>query len=143
MLHYYVNEAAFALPARPFVDRTLQRLTAPLAGSEEQLTVEIRRLPMVPDKSLRQRVEEELAAARTTQDGFTVVETVEAVLDTAPALLLRTRRRKDDAVWLRLEAHVAFNGVWLSFVVSGPSSHRAQCEQTFDRLINGLRWRKA
>jgi hypothetical protein len=45
-------------------------------------------------------------------------------------------------VYLKLQAHVALGDVWLAFVVTGPSTHRAACEETFDRLVRGLRWRR-
>jgi hypothetical protein len=142
MQHYYVNEAAFALPAWPLIDRTLQRLTAPLAGAEDPLTVEIRRVPMEPGKSLRQLVDEAIEADRANDNGYSVVDTAEAALDGAPALLLRARLRARDSVYLKLQAHVALGDVWLAFVVTGPSTHRAACEETFDRLVRGLRWRR-
>ena len=142
MQHYYVNEAAFALPAWPLVDRTLHRLTAPLEGSDDPLTVEIRRVPMEPGKSLRQHVDETNDGEKESGNGFTVIDTSDATLDGAPALLLRARLRARDTVYLKLQAHVALDGVWLAFVVTGPSAHRAACEETFDRLVRGLRWRR-
>jgi hypothetical protein len=142
MQHYYVNEAAFALPAWPLVDRTLHRLAAPLEGAEDPLTVEIRRVPMEPGKSLRQLVDEAVEAEKANDNGYAVVETSEASLDGAPALLLRARLRARDSVYLKLQAHVALGDVWIAFVVTGPSTHRATCEETFDRLVHGLRWRR-
>lgn len=141
MLHYYVNEAALALPPRPFIDRTLHRLAAPLADAEDPITLEIRRLPMGADKTLRQLVDQAVAE-RAKENGFAVIDTIEATLDGAPALLLRGRLRARDTLYVQLEAHVAYAGMWLAFVVTGPGSHRALCEETFDRLVTGLRWRR-
>ncbi len=141
MLHYYVNEAAFALPSRPFVDRTLHRLAAPLPASEDPISLEIRRVPMDPAKSLRQLVDEAVAE-KAKENGFAVVDTVEATLDGAPALLVRARLRARDTVYVQLHAHVACGGMWLAFVVTGPGTHRKLCEETFDRLVTGLRWRR-
>jgi hypothetical protein len=142
MRQYYVNEAAFGLPEAPFVDRTLHRLSAALPGAEDPLTLEIRRVPMGPNVSLRQRVDEAIETEASKGDGFAVIDLVEAALDGAPALLLRARRRKHDDVTVELQAHVALGDTWLSFVVAGPASHRKSCEATFDRLVHGLRWRR-
>lgn len=142
-MHYYVNEAAFGLPERPWVDRTLHRLSAPSEGEEDAIAVEIRRIPMKHEESLRALVDGAVEAEVAKQNGFSVASRAEALLDGAPALLVRGRSREGDSVRLRFEAHVALEGMWLAFVVTGPSSRRAVCEETFDRLVAGLRWRRA
>ncbi len=139
---YYVNEAAFTLPDRGFVDRTLHRLESPLPGAEDPLGVEIRRVPMPAGKSLRQLVDEEVAATKEKVNGFTVAEEAEVSLAGAPALVLRARLRARDAVYYQLQAHVALEETWIAFIVTGPSSERAACEETFDRIVRSVSWRK-
>lgn len=138
---YYVNEAAFTLPERGFVDRTLHRLEWPLAGEADPLRVEIRRVPMEPGKSLRQLVDAEVAATQEKVDGFTRIGEAEVSLAGAPAIVLRARMRARDAVYTQLQAHVAFEGMWIAISVTGPSSERAACEETFDRIVKNLAWR--
>lgn len=142
MQTYYVNEAAFALPARAFVDRTLHRLESPLAGAEDPIALEIRRLPLEPGQRLRQLVDEELKAEAAKENGFSVVESSEQAIDGATALVVRARLRARDSVYLRMQAHVALEQIWLTFAVTGPATERKACEETFDRLVRGLRWRK-
>lgn len=139
---YYVDEAAFALPAGGLVDRTLHRLEAPLAGEQDPLVVEIRRLPLEHGATLRQRALAEIAEEQERAGGLFVDASSEVDLDGAAALLVRARLRARDTVYLRLSAHVALEQVWLSFVVTGPASARATCEETFERLVRGLRWRR-
>lgn len=139
---YYVNEAAFTLPERGFVDRTLHRLESPLTG-EDPLGVEIRRLPMEAGKSLRQLVDAEVTKTKEKVNGFTIVEEAEVTLAGAPAIVLRARLRARDLVYIQLQAHVAFEGTWIAFVVTGPSTDRAACEETFDRIVRNIEWRTA
>jgi hypothetical protein len=139
---YYVNEAAFALPDRGFVDRTLHRLVSPLPG-EDPLGVEVRRVPMETGKSLRQLVEAEVTANKAKGNGYTLVEEAEVALAGAPAIVLRARLRARDAVYYQMQAHVAFDEMWISIAVTGPSTDRAACEETFDRIVRSVAWRSS
>jgi hypothetical protein len=137
---YYLNEAVFALPERGFVDRTLHRLESPLAG-EDPLGVEIRRVPIPTGKSLKQLVADEVAASTAKGNGFTLVEESEVLIAGAPAIVLRARLRARDAVYCRLQAHVALGETWIGVLVTGPNTERAACEETFDRIVQTLEWR--
>src|SRR5687768_9296876 len=101
MKTYYLNEAVFTLPDKGFIDRTLHRLESSLA-SEDPLAIEIRRLPMEAGKSLRQLVDEEVAATKTKVNGFVVVDDSEVLLpgNGAPAIVLRARMRARDEVYV-------------------------------------------
>lgn len=138
---YFVNEAAFALPDKGFVDRTLHRLESPIPGAEDPLAVEIRRVPMEAGKSLRQLVDANVAAAKARGNGFTVTEETEVGLDGAPAIVLRARLRARDVVYCQLQAHVALGETWIAIHVTGPWSARAACEETFDRIVQSVAWR--
>ena len=73
--------------------------------------------------------------------GYTVVEKAEVAIAGAPALVVRARLRARDAVHLQFQAHVALGETWIALVVSGPSTSRAVCEETFDRMVRTLEWR--
>jgi hypothetical protein len=137
---YYVNEAVFTLPERGFVDRTIHRLETPLKG-DDPLTVAIRRVPMEEGQSLRQLVDGEVAATKETAKSFSVIDEAEVPVAGAPGILLRARWRAGDVAHYQLQAHVAFDGTWISLAVSGPSADRAACEETFDRIVHSLEWR--
>jgi hypothetical protein len=141
MQTYYIDECAFVLPDRVFVDRTLHRLESPLSDCEDPLGVEIRRVPMERGKSLRQLVDAELQANKTKVNGFAVVEEVEVALGGAPAIVLRARLRARDVVYHQLQAHVGVGETWIAIVVTGPSAERAACEETFDRIVRNFEWR--
>jgi len=141
MPNYYVNEAAFALPEKGFADRTLHRLESPLADTEP-MGLEIRRVALEPGKSLRQLVDAEVAATKLKVNGFTIVEDVELPIDGAPAIVLRARLRALDMPYYQRQAHVAFEKTWLSFIVTGPFAERATCDQTFERIVHSLAWRR-
>lgn len=143
MASYYVNEAVFSLPDRGFVDRTLHRLEASVdrGGETGKVGIEVRRVPMAAGKTLRQLVDEETASTREKVNGFTVVEEAEIVLAGAPAIVLRARLRAEDSVFVQLQAHVALGDTWIGFFVTGPSSLRTSCEETFDRMLRTLEWR--
>lgn len=138
---YYLNEAVFTLPDKGFVDRTLHRLESPLPG-EDPLGIEIRRLPMPAGKTLRQLVDEELQGQTGKVNGFALVDRVEAPLGGGPAILLRTRLRARDVVYHQLQAHAALGETWLALVVTGPAAERAACEETFERIVHSLEWRR-
>jgi hypothetical protein len=141
MPNYYVNEAVFTLPDKGFVDRTLHRLESKLTG-DEAMGLEIRRVPLEPGKSLRQLVDAEVAATKTTVSGFTIVEDVELAMDGAPAIVLRARLRALDMPYYQRQAHVALEKTWLSFIVTAPFAERATCDQTFERIVHSLEWRR-
>jgi len=144
MTTYYLNEAVFTLPDRGFIDRTLHRLESPLAG-EDPLAVEIRRLPMEEGKSLRQLVDDEVAATKTKVNGFTVVEDSEVSLsgNGAPAIVLQARLRARDEVFLQRQAHVAFEETWIALVVTAPRIAGAACDETFEHILRSIEWRTA
>jgi hypothetical protein len=137
---YYVNEAVFALPERGFVDRTIHRLESPLSGADP-LSVAIRRLPLEEGKSLRDHVDEEIAATTAKAKSFTVLEEAEVTVAGAPAVLLRARWRTGDVAHYQAQAHVALDGTWIALAVSAPYADRAACDETFDRIVHSLTWR--
>ncbi len=149
MPSYYVNEAFFELPDLGFVDHTLHRLESPLpegdgvhSGSAvDPLGVEIRRLPLERGKSLRQLVDGDIEATKAKANGFTILDQVEVSLAGAPAILLRSRLRARDVVYLQLKAHVAFEKTWMVIAVTGPNAEHAACDETFDRIVQSLAWR--
>lgn len=138
---YYVNEAAFALPERDFVDRTLHRLESPLPGADDPLGVEVRRVPIRPGETLRQLVDQEVGMSKEKVSGFTLVGDAEIAIGGAPAIVLRARLRARDVAYCQLQAHVAFEDTWIAFIVTGPHSERAACEEAFDRMVRSIEWR--
>lgn len=141
MATYYIDEASFVLPERGFVDRTLHRLESPLPANDA-LTIEIRRLPMAVGKSLVRLLDEELATKAREVSGFILVEKAEVDLAGSPSIVVRARLRARDVVYCELQAHVALGETWVSLVVRGPQSERAACDETFERMLRSIAWRR-
>jgi hypothetical protein len=140
MPSYYLNEAMFTLPKRGFVDRTLHRLESPLSG-DDPLGIEIRRIPLSPGKSLRELVDAEISNTKVNVNGFIIVDEADVALNGVPAIVLRTRLRAKDEAYSQRHAHVVFEGIWISIVVTGPLRERAACDETFDRIVQSIEWR--
>jgi hypothetical protein len=138
---YYVNEAVFSLPERGFVDRTIHALESPLAG-DAPLTVTVRRAPLEEGQTLRELVDGEIAASAAKAKSFTVLEDAEATVGQAPAILLRARFRIREAAHYQRQAHLTLDGTWIAVAVSAPFAERATCDETFDRIVHGLTWRR-
>lgn len=138
---YHANEAVFTLPEWGFVDRTIHRLESPLTG-DVPLSVTLRRLPLEEGKSLRQSVDEEVATSAAKAQSYRVASDVEADVAGAPAILLRARWRTGDVAQYQVQAHVALDGTWVALAVTGPHAERAACDETFDRIVHTLDWRR-
>jgi hypothetical protein len=139
---YYVDEAAFVLPDKGFVDRTIHCLESPLPGGDV-LTITMRRSPLEPGKSLRELVEEEVASSRAKISSFAVLGATEATVGGAPAIVLRARWRSDEVAYYQAQAHVAVGETWVAIAVSGPSGERAACDEAFSHVLETLAWRSA
>lgn len=152
---YYLNEAAFALPERAFVDRTVHLLEStggdlpsPAQSAPESptsaaapLTVTIRRTRLAEGKTLRQMVDADIEETKASAASFTILEQGEASVAGAPTLVLRVRWRDGETVHHQRQAHVAIDGTWIALAVTGPLAHRAACDDAFDRIVQSLKWR--
>lgn len=140
MPNYYVNEAVFTLPERGFVDRTVHMLESPLPG-DVPLSVAIRRRPLAGGNTLRQLVDEEIAATTAKTKGYTILDDAEVSVADTPAILVRARCRFKDIAHYQRQAHFAFDGTWIALAVAAPYAERAACDETFERIVNSLSWR--
>jgi hypothetical protein len=142
MAAYYLNEAAFSLPDRPFVDRTVHVLEAPLPDGDA-LGVLVLRRRIAEGKSLRETVDEHLADDAKRLSGFTVQGRAETTIAGAPAIVLCARWRHSGKVLYQRQAHVAVGWAWLLFSVNGPLSAREACDEAFEGMVETLVLRDA
>ncbi len=140
MASYYVNEAAFGLTERPFVDKTVHALESKLT-SGQTLAVFVHRRLIEGAKSLRELVDEHVAVNETRLAAFAVVDDVAAAVGGLPGVLLRTRWRHGGATFCQRQAHVAVEGQVMIFAVSAPIAESAACDETFDSIVQTLAWR--
>jgi hypothetical protein len=134
MANHFTNDAAFELPERTFVDKTVHGLESRLPDGKT-LAVFVHRRPIDGTKSLRALVDDNIALNHKRLSAFAVLDDVQASVGGLPGHLVRTRWRLDGAELYQRQAHVAFEGKWMIFAVSGPLDHQAACDETFDVLV--------
>lgn len=143
MPNYYLNEAVFDLPERPFADKTVHGLEAKLPG-DKTLGVLVHRRPLEGGdrgKTLRQVVDDSIALNQKRLSAFALLDQADALVGGLPAVLLRTSWRSAKEDLYQLQAHVLFEGKHMIFAVGAPLDHRAACDETFDALLESVTWR--
>lgn len=140
MTNYYMNEAVFDLPDRPFEDKTIHGWDAKLPGGHT-LGVLVHRREIAPGQHLRQLVDENIALNHKRLSLYQVLEQLEASIGGVPGRILKTSWRSERGPSLQLQAHVLFEGKWMIFAVTAPLDQRAVCEETFESLLSSLTWR--
>jgi len=137
-----MNDGAFELPDAGFEDLTVHRLRAPLPDGEE-LGLVIARARIPEGKSLREVVAHQLQHEATMLPGHAVLGSDEVVVGGAPAIDVRTRFRRANEAFYTRQMHVAAFDTWLAFVLSGPMTERAACDQHLESIVASLRLRDA
>jgi hypothetical protein len=140
MANYYVNEAAFDLTDRVFVDKTVHALESKLP-SGQTLAVFVHRRPIEGSKSLRELVDENVALNEMRLSAFKVLDEVQADVGGLPGILLRTRWRLGGTMYHQRQAHVAASGKLMIFAVSAPFDEQAACDETFETILQTITWR--
>jgi hypothetical protein len=140
MANYYLNEAIFDLPGRPFVDKTIHGLESKLPR-DKTLGVLVHRRPVEGDKTLRALVDENIALNQKRLSGFAILDDAQAPVGGVPGVLLRMRWQRERTAFYQLQAHAVFEGKLMIFAVSGPLDEQAACEETFESILQTLTWR--
>ncbi|MFT3772849.1 MAG: DcrB-related protein [Minicystis sp.] len=140
MANYYVNEAVFDLPERPFVDKTVHALECGLP-EDQKLAVFVHRRPIEGGKSLRDLVDESIALNVARLAAYTVLDDVRADVGGLPGILLRTRWRLEGATYQQRQAHVAVDGKLVTFAVTVPDAEQAAGDETFESILSTVTWR--
>ena len=137
MSAYYMNEAAFDLPAG-FVDRTVTHLEATTDdGGEVALLVE--RHPIGPDETLSNAVARRMTEARKETRGLTVLSERQIRVGDQPAIEVVSRWRDDDDIAYTRAVH------WMAgttlLIVAGESSfqEREICDRVVEHVIGSIR----
>lgn len=138
MANYYLNEAVFDLPERPFTDKTIHGLEAKLPGGTLGVLVHRR---ATGGKPLRALVDESLAVNEKRLSAFAVLADEPATVGGLPAVLLRTRWRAGAATLLQHQAHVVVGDTLMIFAVSAPESEAASCDETFGSMLETMSFR--
>ena len=142
MTSYYINEAVFELPERPFEDKTIHGLEAKLPNGKT-LGVLVHRRPIEGGKRLRQLVDDNILLNKTRLTAFTVLDEAETTIGGVPGIVLRTRWKQSGTTYYQLQAHVAVEaeasaGTYMIFATSGPLEDQAACDETFDSILKTI-----
>jgi hypothetical protein len=140
MSAYYLNEAAFELPAGELADRTMTRLVFE-AGRGASISLTVHRQPLPEGESLVRLVEEKLREAERSLPYYAVVFRREIEMGGALALEIAAEwRQREERLYTR-QAHVAVDGVWLIFAGNAGLDARDRCDAVMDRAVATFRRR--
>lgn len=142
MATYYMNDGAFELPAGGFSDLTVHRLRALLPDGEEMALV-IARSKIPEGKSLREVVHRQLQHEATNLPGHAILGQDEVTVAGAPAIDVRCRFRREGTAFYMRQVHLAAFDAWMAFVMSGPMTERAACDEHLATVMASLRLRDA
>jgi hypothetical protein len=138
---YYMNEAAFDLPAAPYVDRTVNHVEARApSGLDVELIVE--RKPFPPGRTLREVVADLTRSGKKVMRGFTVLFEREREVAGAPAIEQAVRWRDDADVIYARQVHLAVGPTWLVIVGQAEMTDREACDAYLDRVLDTFRLRE-
>lgn len=140
MANYYLNEALFDLPERPFIDKTIHGLESKLPG-DKTLGVFVHRSAAPEGRPLRGLVDDNIALNHKRLSGYTVLDEAQASVGGVPGIVVRTRWRNDRGTFYQAQAHVVRDGKLIVFAVSGPLDEQAACDETFASILETLTWR--
>jgi hypothetical protein len=140
MSSYHMNETAFDLPNRQFVDKTIHALEYTIAGGKT-LGVFVHRRAIEAGKELRELVDDSVALNEKRLSAFAVLDAAEAAIGGLPGIMLRTRWRHQRVEYYQLQAYVAREGTLLIFAVSAQLDEQAACDEVFDCILQSVTWR--
>jgi hypothetical protein len=137
---YYMNEAAFDLPAAGFCDLSVTHLAAPSPAGGVMVLIERRRVP--PGKSLREAVASREVNLKTRTFGYALVSQREIEVATHPALDTSARWRTAGGLTIYTRTtHLRLDATWI--VVTGEAhwAERGLCDGYVDHILATLRLR--
>jgi hypothetical protein len=137
---YWMNEAAFELPAIGLVDRTVTVLEGrSTAGFAHAILVERRAWP--PGASLAELVAANLRDARVRLVGHEVLFTRELEIAGAEAVDHAVQWRGERGLVYARQVSLAAGEAWLVLAGSCEIEDRARCDLTMDHVITSFRFR--
>ena len=140
MSTYYMNEAAFDVPAVGFVDRSVTCLEAPVGSGDEQITLMVERAP-AEDRPLATIVGEHVYDAKKRLLGYAVIHQTERVVEDLPAVDLAARFTDEDGLAYSRSVHLIVNGTWMIVGSEGPLEHRGLCDECLEHVLSTLQLR--
>lgn len=140
MSSYYMNEAAFDLPAAGFVDETTHAVESKLP-SGGTLGVFVHRQRVDAGASLAALVAEHVALNETRLALYAVRDERHLVAGGVPAIALRARYRLAGVTYEQRQLHLVLGGQRMIFAVSAQEDDAAACDEAFDALVASLAFR--
>lgn len=136
---YYMNEAAFELPALELVDTTITSIDG-TSPSGESMGIRVHRTPLPPNKSLRDIVTEHLAEANRTLPAYALQWQRDIEVSGVPAIELAARWRGTDGMNYTRHAHLAVQGLWLIVSVNGALGDIAAIDGCIEHVLETFRF---
>jgi hypothetical protein len=138
---YFMNEAAFELPAIGLVDRTVTRLDA---VSEDGLaqTIVVHRSRVPEGKSLAELVAESLREAGARLRLHAALFQREIAVDGEPALEVGAQWRGEEGMIYTRQVHLALGDAWIVLAGNCALEGRERCDATFDHILATFRVRE-
>jgi len=136
---YYMNEAAFELPALAITDTTVTSLDA-LSPSGEPLGIRVHRMPLPPGKSLREIVADHVEEAKRSLPSYGLEWQRDIEVAGVPAIGIAARWRGDESMNYTRHAHLAVQGLWLIVSVNGALGDIAAVDACIDHVLGTLRF---
>lgn len=135
-----MNWAAFELPEAGIKDRTTH--VVEIAHPEhEGITLVVYHEDFPPGKNLTQLAASRVAEEMARLKGYSVIERTETEWAGTPAVEVASRWRHEGKVIYQRQAHLAVEGTWTYFALSGPFAARETCDAWLERIRGSLRLR--
>jgi hypothetical protein len=136
---YFMNEAAFELPAVDVVDSSVTSLET-RAPSGELIGIRVHRMPLPPDRTLREIVAEHVAEATRTLPAYSVEWQRDVEVSGAPAIEVAARWRARGGMRCSRHVHLGVQGLWLIVSVNGALGDLSTVDVFTDRILGTFRF---
>lgn len=141
MSRYYTNEAVFDLPDIGFADSTVHSIEVRLPRNRE-LRLVVARFPVPAGEDFQEVIAAQVKRQAARISGYAVTERRDAEVAGRPAIVLRSRWRKDGARFYERQAHVAASAeTRMLIAMTGPATAERACDEHFQRILDTLKLR--
>ncbi len=136
---FYMNEAAFELPALELADTTTTAIDG-TSPNGESFGIRVHRTPLPAQKTLRDIVAEHVAEANRTLPAYTLAWQRDIEVSGVPAIELAARWRGTDGMNYTRHAHLAVQGLWLIVSVNGALGDIATIDRCIEHVLGSFRF---
>ena len=137
MSTYVMNFGTFELGSAALVDRTIHFLQ--LAHPDhENVELFVFRAPIAADKTLEQLVAARVADEMVRLRGYDVLKNAAVEWSGGTAYDIASRWVHEGRAIYGRNAHLAIDGAWVVFALSGPYTSREACDGWFEEIMSSF-----